>query len=89
MPAATRLGDARAHRVGVGDRDREAVRLPGDRGVEQTRLLDDVEDLRVVVLHVGAGQLGRVVDAALDHRPVGVGGRAVHHEGDVHVLRIL
>ena len=36
-----------------------------------------------------AGQRRRVVDAALDHRPVGIGGRAVHHEGDVHVLGVL
>ena len=77
------------HGVGVGDRDGDAVRLGGDGGFHQARLLDHVEDLRRVILDRRAGQRRRVVDAALDHRPVGVGGRAVDDEGDADVLRLL
>ena len=89
MPAASAACDRFAHRVGVGDRDGDAVRLGGDRRFHQPGLLDHVEDLRRVIFDLRAGQRGRVVDAALDHRPVGVGRGAVDDEGDAHVLRLL
>ena len=76
-------------RVGVGDRDGDAVRLGGDRGVHQARLLDHVEHLRRVIVDGCAGERCGIVDAALDDRPVGVGGRAVDDEGDADVLGFL
>ena len=86
-------GDRRRHRVaqrvGIGDRDDQAVGLGRHRGVDQAGMLDLVEHLRRHVLHLGAGQRRRVVDAALDDRPVLVGRcRAVDDHGDLDVLRL-
>ena len=60
----------------------QAVRLAGDRSVDQLRHLHHVEGVGRPVVDIGALDLGGRIDAVLDHRPIGVGGLAVRDHRD-------
>ena len=81
-----RVPDRIAERLGVGDRDHEAVGLRGDRGVDDLRHLHHVEAVGRAVLDGHAEVLGGLVDAVLDHRPERVRGLAVADHDEAHVL---
>ena len=81
-----RVADRIAERLGVRDRDHEAVRLRGHGGIDQLRHLDHVEGVGRLVLDGDAEVLGGLVDAVLDHRPERVGGLAVADHDEAHVL---
>ena len=81
-----RVADRIAERLGVRDRDHQAVGLRGDRGVDDLRHLHHVEGVGRAVLDRHAEVLGGLVDAVLDHRPERVGGLAVADDDEAHVL---
>ena len=88
MPASTAALDRLAERVGVRDRDDQAVRLGGDGGVDQLRHRDHVEGVRRLVLDLDAHILGGLVDAVLDDRPERVGGLTVGDDDEAQVAAI-
>ena len=82
-----RVPDGIAERLGIGDRHHQAIGLRGHGGVDDLRHLHHVEGIRRAILDRDAEILGGLVDAVLDHRPERIGGLAVAHHHESHVLR--
>ena len=65
--------DRVAERIGIRDRDDDAVWAGGDRGVDQLGHRDHVEGVSAPGTRLDAHVLGGLIDAVLDNRPERVG----------------
>src|SRR5581483_6473157 len=81
-----RVLDHRLQRVAVGQRDEQAVRLLGDRGLDQLAFGDDVELVGTDELDLDVEVLAGLLDALLHHRGEAVGYVGVEDADDVELL---